>query len=171
MLKPAPFSTSRQYAENILIRCICAEWNNVNRVDIFWDQYFDNSLKNTTRKKRGGEIRRNVSPQKAIPINWKDFLRNKIKLFDLLTKAVSEYQFENKEVQITTQNTIFTIALAGTNSMDICTHEGNTRIIIHLLDTAEKQMKNIDSDIIRIVLGQFELIRQKHDFMILMRHL
>ena len=90
---------------------------------------------------------------------FKDFLRKKIKLFDFLTKPVSEYHFENKEVQITKQNTILTIAL--TETMDICTHEGDTRIIIHLLDGAEKQMKNViiwivDSDIHRIVLGKFE---------------
>ena len=183
LLKPAPFSTSPQYTENILIRYICAEWNNLNRVDIFWDPYFDNGLKNTTRKKRGRGIRKKLSPQKAIPSNWKDFQRNKIKLFDFLTKAVSKYQFENKEVQFTKQNTILTIALAETNSMDICTHKGDT-IIIHLLDAAEERMKKIiiwivDSDILRIVLGQFELIRQKHDFakiktmllMILMKYL
>ena len=28
---------------------ICAELNIINRVDIVWDQYFDNSLTNTTR--------------------------------------------------------------------------------------------------------------------------
>ena len=123
LLKPAPFSTFPQYAENILIRYICAEWNNVNRVDIVWDQYFDNSLKNTPRKKRGGGIRRKVCPQKAITSNCKDFLRKKIKLLDFLTKTVSEYQFENKEVQITKQNIILKIAL--TETMDICTHEGD----------------------------------------------
>ena len=45
MLKPAPFSTFQQYAENSLMQYICAELNNVNRVDIVWDQYLDNSLK------------------------------------------------------------------------------------------------------------------------------
>ena len=141
-----------------------------------------NSLKNPTRKKCGGEIRRKVSPEKAIPSNCKDFQRKKIKLFDFLTKTVSEYQFENKEVQITKQNTILKIAL--TETMDICTNEGDTRIIIHLLDAAEKRMKNViirivDSDILRIVLGKFEQIRQKQDFtkvttillIISMRHL
>ena len=88
-------------------------------------------------------------------------------MFDFLTKTVSECQFENKEVQITKQNTILTIAL--TETMGICTHEGDTRIIIHLLDAAQKRMKNViirivDSDILRIVLGKFEQIRQKHDF-------
>ena len=31
------------------MQCICAELNIINRVDIVWDQYFDSSLKNTTR--------------------------------------------------------------------------------------------------------------------------
>ena len=80
-------------------------------------------------------------------------------MFDFLTKTVSEYQFENKEVQITKQNIILTIAL--TETMNIYTHEWDTRIIIHLLRGAEKQMKNViirivGSDILRIVLGKFE---------------
>ena len=49
LLKPAPFSTFHQYAENILIQYICVKSNNVNLVGIVWDQYFDNSLKNTTK--------------------------------------------------------------------------------------------------------------------------
>ena len=62
-----------------------------------------------------------------------------------------------------------TVAVAGTNSMGICTHEeADTRLMIQLLVAAEKGMKNIifrtvDSDILTILLGQFELITQKHD--------
>ena len=71
-------------------------------------------------------------------------MRNKIELFDFLTKDISEYQFENKEVQITKRNTMLTVAVAGANSMDIWTHEeADTRIIVHLLDAAEKGIKNI----------------------------
>ena len=64
---------------------------------------------------------------------------------------------------------MYTVVVAGTNTMDICTHEeADRRLIIHLLDTAEKGMKNIiirtvDSDILAVVLEQFELITQKHD--------
>ena len=90
-------------------------------------------------------------------------------MFDFLIKTVSEYQFGNKEAHINNQNTMSTIAVAGTNSTDICIHgEADTRLLIHLLDEAEKRMKNIviwtvDSDILTIVLGQFELITQKYD--------
>ena len=39
---------------------------------------------------------------------------------------------------------MLTVAVAGTNSMDIWTHEeADTRIIVHLLDAAEKGIKNI----------------------------
>ena len=64
---------------------------------------------------------------------------------------------------------MLTVAAAGANSMDICAHEEeDLRMIIHNLDAAEKGMKNIiiqtvDSDILIIILGQFEVIRQKHD--------
>ena len=167
-LKPGSFSIFQQYTENILIKYICSKLSDITRVDIVWDQCFDNSLKNKTREKCGRGIRRKVSLQTAIPCNWKGFLhnsKNKIELFDFLTKPVSEYQFENKEVQITKRNTMLTVAVAGTNSIAIYTHkEADTGIIIRLLDAAEKGMKNIiirtvDSDILRIVLGQFELTR------------
>ena len=62
-----------------------------------------------------------------------------------------------------------TVAVAATNSMDICTYEEtDARLTIHLLDAAEKGMKNtiirtVDSNILTIVWWQFELITQKHD--------
>ena len=80
-------------------------------------------------------------------------------MFDFLIKAVSKYQFGNKEAHINNQNTTSTIAVVGTNSTDICTHEeADTRLLINLLDEAEKTMKNIviwtvNSDILTIVLG------------------
>ena len=65
-------------------------------------------------------------------------------MFDFLRKAISEDQFENKEVRITKRNTTSTVAVAETNSMAICTHQkADTRLIIHISDAAEKGIKNI----------------------------
>lgn len=55
------------------------------------------------------------------------------------------------------------------NSVDVCTHgEADRSMIIQLLDATEKGMRNIliqsvGSDIITILLGQFELISQKYN--------
>lgn len=58
-------------------------------------------------------------------------------MFDFLTKFVSEYQFENKEIYITERNTI-----AATTETFGHLH-AYTRMIIHLLDGAEKGMQEI----------------------------
>ena len=64
---------------------------------------------------------------------------------------------------------MLTVAVVGANSMDICTHEeADTRLIMYLLDAAEKGVKNIiirtvDNDILTIVLGYFELITQNQE--------
>jgi hypothetical protein len=41
------------------------------RVDIVWDD----SLKSTTRQKRGKGMQRRVAPSTLLPKNWKEFLR------------------------------------------------------------------------------------------------
>ena len=103
----------------------------------------------------------------------KNFLRNsknKIELFDFVTKTVSGYQFGTKEVHITKGNTISTVAVTGTNLMDIEHEKADTRLVMHLLDAAEKRMKaniirKVGSCILTIVLGKFKLITEIHGYL------
>ena len=186
MLKHTPFSVFQQYPENNFIQYICSELNNANRVDIVWYQFFDNSLKNTMKDKGDRGIGSKSSPQTAVPSNSKknskkkflkkkskNFLRNsknKIELLDFVTKTLSGYQFGTKEVHITKGNTISTVAVIGTNLMDIAHEKADTRLMMHLLDAAEKAMKaniirKVDSYIRTIVLGKFKLITQIHSYL------
>ena len=79
--------------------------NNTSRVDIVWDRYLPQSIKQSTRNKRGSGVRLKVSPQTKLPLKWKDFLlepANKTKLFYYLSQAVEQDQWpENKSVFIT----------------------------------------------------------------------
>ena len=103
LLKHTPFSVFQQYPENSFIQYICSELNNANRVDIVWYQFFDGSLKNAIKHKRDRGIRSKSSPQTAVPSNSKKNskkeslktlnFKNKIELFDFVTKTVSGYQF------------------------------------------------------------------------------
>ena len=52
-------------------------------MDIVWDVYITDSLKNTTRQKRGQGVRR-VASTTAIPQNWQDFLH--VELFKFLSE-------------------------------------------------------------------------------------
>jgi len=79
-------------------------------VDIVWDTHKANSIKDSTREKRGKGQRRKVTGDTKIPPNWKAFLQdntNKKELFALLTSRVSNFQFtENKEVNITSDESV-----------------------------------------------------------------
>ena len=80
--------------------------HNSDRIDIIWDIYRAESLKESTREKRGKGIRRKVSGQANMPSNFQDFLcdsRNKEELFNFLTDKVSSYNGYplDKEIYIT----------------------------------------------------------------------
>ena len=69
------------------------ELRNVERIDVVWDSYLPNSIKNATREKRGSGIRTKVSPGTKIPKNWAHFLQdsnNKKELFDFLSDEVAK---------------------------------------------------------------------------------
>ena len=72
-------------------------------MDIVWDTYKVNSIKDSTRDKRGKGQRRNVTGDTKIPPNWKAYLEdntNKTELFALLTSRVSNFQFPDKVLPI-----------------------------------------------------------------------
>ena len=48
----------------------------VDRVDVVWDTYIAQSLKEATRRKRGTGVGRKVAPGTKIPKQWLDFFRN-----------------------------------------------------------------------------------------------
>ena len=56
MLKPGSAKTFSEYAHLATYR------GDVSRVDLDWDQCIPNSLKQTTRSKRGRGVRRRVAP-------------------------------------------------------------------------------------------------------------
>lgn len=64
-----------------------------------------NSLKESTRVKRGKGVRRKVKGQTKLPTNFPDFLRdskNKTELFELLTEKVAKFDYPTgKTVYIT----------------------------------------------------------------------
>ena len=54
MLKPGSAKTFSEYAHSVFTPHIMATYRGVvSRVDLVWDQYIPNSLKQTTRSRRG----------------------------------------------------------------------------------------------------------------------
>lgn len=84
--------TFDKYFHSVFLPWIVNMLHNSDRIDIIWDIYKAESLKESTREKRGKGIRREVSGQTKLPLNFQDFLRdskNKRELFDFLTDKVS----------------------------------------------------------------------------------
>ena len=86
--------TFNEYAEEVFIPHLEKQLHGTARLDVVWDTYSSQSIKESTREKRG--IRRKVSGETKLPRNWMDFLRdssNKTELFDFLTPKVANYTF------------------------------------------------------------------------------
>src|SRR5688572_14683811 len=68
--------------------------------------YIPDSLKESTREKRGHGVRKEVSGHTKLPHNWTDFLRdsiNKMELFAFLSTKVVEFNWPPaKAVYVTT---------------------------------------------------------------------
>ena len=60
MLRPGSAQTFLDYAQQVFLPYIVAQLHHAGRVDIVWDQYFSDSLKGETRRKRGRRARRRV---------------------------------------------------------------------------------------------------------------
>jgi hypothetical protein len=97
--------TFDEYGDNIFLPWMKQQLQNSERIDIVWDIYKQDSLKGSTRAKRGKGLRRKVGGNTKLPTNFPDFLRdpiNKEELFDLLTRKVSTCRYPAaKEVYIT----------------------------------------------------------------------
>ena len=76
MTKPKMAKTFGDYVEKNLLPYFISKLQHVNRLDIVWDQYLPNNLKEHAHKVRGEGTRRWVLENMVIPKNWAEFLRN-----------------------------------------------------------------------------------------------
>ena len=92
MTKPGKEKTFRAYAEQLIVPKIQSELDRCKRVDVVFDTYRKDSLKSTTRRKRGKGIRRKVEGNSQPPKDWDSFLRideNKTELFRFRSHAIT----------------------------------------------------------------------------------
>ena len=143
LLSTAEARTFNEYADKIFIPYLSKQLEHTTRIDIVWDTYQSDSLKESTREKRGKGVRRKVSSHAKLPSNWMDFFRapnNKSEFFALLTSKVANIDFPpNKAVHVTSaRSVISTTSYAMMN----CNHEeADTRIIVHVLHALCQGMK------------------------------
>ena len=68
-----------------------AQARNVKRLDIVWDRYIQDSLKNSARESRGQGVRKRVVAAATRPANWQSLLRcdrNKVEFFEFLAQKL-----------------------------------------------------------------------------------
>ena len=94
--------TFEKYAKNLFLPYLEAQARNVKRLDVVWDRYIQDSLKNSARESRGQGVRNWVVAAATLPANWQSFLRcdrNKVELFEFLAQQVAAKVIQDKELQ------------------------------------------------------------------------
>ena len=138
LLPTVNVSTFDEYADEIFLPHISKQLESCTRVDIVWDIYIPNSIKESTREKEGKESEEKWKVKISCLENGQTFYMmlpiNKSCLGLFPIKLVANVHFpENKELFIKLGSTAI---IRGSNwSMGPCNHEeADTRLIVHLQD-------------------------------------
>ena len=124
-----------------------------------WDEYIQDSLKESTHEKRGKGVRRKVFGSTKIPGNWKNFLgdqMNKKELFALLTSNIESFSWPpTKSVCVTSGQAVSACGLSV--PMDDRNHEeADTRIMVHIWSMEQRlYLFVLDTDVVVILVGLF----------------
>ena len=135
-----------------------------------WDVYLPDSLKGTTRQKRGKGFRRRVSPSITIPKSWKDFLRvddNKTELFKFLAQHVTCLTVDEAKVLFATsaQNVLSSTCQAELSNLTPCSQEeADTRLILHAADAVAQSkrrvsVRTVDTDVVVLAATFFSQMK------------
>ena len=139
---------------------------NTKRVDVIWDRYLPDSLKATTRQRRGAGIRQRMrhAGNGKFPRNWNSYLQNasnKLELFLYLSVAIAQMTCEGKVVMSTLDEDVLGSHVLGAYESEYplrpCKREEfDTRVMLHAANAVSHGYKCIliianDTDI--IVLG------------------
>ena len=142
ILKLGSAKTFKEYSEVVFLPFVQSQLQKTNRVDIIWDEYIRDSLKATTRKKRGKGTRRRVQPDTTILGNWQTFLRiddTKKELFAFLAQESVKIESEGKIISTFGKLILLNSPAAKTSRLSPGTHdEADTRLLLHVADAASQ---------------------------------
>lgn len=163
MLPPGKCKTFKEYAASVFLpHIINYQTQNAKRIDLVWDRYLENSLKQGTREARGSGSRRRVCDNAAIPLNWKSFLRlddNKTELFQYLAVNVASISLPDVDVISTTGVDVISSTAIDKEGLAPCNHEeADTRIFVHAKHASVSGMKKIlirtvDTDVVILAIA------------------
>ena len=165
ILKPKASRTFDDYAATEYIPYLERQLEGVERLDVVWDQYPSDSLKQQAREARGSGTRRRILGNTGIPKNWVSFLRNdenKTELFTFLAVKISRIKCGNKEICTTCLERVLTAHPCNPESLsqlDPCNHaEADSRIFLHAACAAAQghmklAIRTVDTDVVVIAVA------------------
>ena len=136
---------------------------NVQRLDVVWDEYLAKSLKATTRAQRGKGARKRVLPSATIPQNWQTFPRsdeNKKELFAFLSQQAGKIETDGKQVIVTNGKDLLCYPSTYTSEkLSPCSHEeADTGMMVHVADAVDKghnstMIRIVDTDVVDLAVA------------------
>ncbi len=155
--------TFKDYAADVVAPYVLRRLKYIQRLDIVWDRYITNSLKQATRNKRGTGEHRHVLPTTPIPSNWQSFLQvdsNKSELFTFLAEYLIN-EVHHDKVIVTTSDTsvICSDPELDTSGIAPCSHEeADSRIMVHLADCVSRghskiTIRTTDTDVVVLAVS------------------
>ena len=163
MLGPGTCTKFSEYVEAVFMPYIMRKLGAVQRLDVVWDIYKNDSLKSATRQNRGSGLRRRVGLHTAMPGNWQSFLRvneNKTELFSLLAEQLVLARVAGKEVYSTIHERVLSSPIRDDmRGLAPCTHEeADSRIFVHVADAARRGHRSVmvhtcDTDVLAIAVS------------------
>ena len=146
LAKPNKNLSFKDYETDVFYPQIRKQMNKyfAQRVDIVFDTYKDQSLKASTRVKRGKGIRRKVLDKSVAPTNWRSFLRlgkNKTELFRYLPTTVIHYRDRGDVIMMCVCDDT---CISSSNELDLsnltpCNHEeADTRVFLRVKDMTQQ---------------------------------
>ncbi len=160
-LPPTKGKTFADYVHGTFFPHIRRQLDNYLRVDIVFDVYKENSLKEGARKSRGKGVRIKVSLNTPLPKSWPLFLNdpdNKSELFRLLAEESVSLSLPNKQLIMSFGDSVVCVPTRDdTDGISPCNHEeADSRLIVHLADAVAEghktfMIRTVDSDV--VVLG------------------
>ena len=165
ILKPnGACKTFSDYASQVYLPYVRRQLQTVERIDLVWDKHESDSLKSTTRTKRGQGVRPRVEPGAKVPGDWNSFLRvddNKTKLFKYLADQTIAIQDKGKEVLSASDCSVLTNSRENTGHISPCSHEeADTKLLLHAFDAGKEgyrkvMLRTVDTDAVVLAVAFF----------------
>ena len=169
-LTPQFCKTFMEYSE-IFLPYIKQSIENVQRLDLVWDEYIPNSLKASTRQKRDTGARRRVLPSAMVAQNWQEFLcldNNKKELLLFFSEQVVKMAIEGRQIIVTKgEEVLCSPPATGRNKLSLCSHEeAETRIMVHITDAVQDghqsvMIRSTDTDVVVLTVAAVATLDRK----------